>query len=487
MTLQQYLQNYHDTGVIPFHMPGHKRNMVFADYLLKLGADVDFTEIDATDDLHHAQGILKTCMRKAEKLWHSQHSYFMVNGSTGGILSGIRACTDYGDKILVARNCHKAVYNALELCGLQPLYLLPDYNEQYHIYGSISPERTEKILQNNPDIKLIVITSPTYEGILSDIRSLADIAHRFHIPLMVDEAHGSHLDLSPYFTGGAVKGGADISVQSLHKTLPSLTQSAVIHLNSELVSEKSLQRQLALFQTSSPSYILMASADACIERIKDCSLFATWYENLMLFQAKISPLQKLKIFGYTDKTEQYASVYGADCSKIVISCADTTLTGIQIADILHCKYHIDVEMSNLHTLILMTSMADTKENLLYLAQSLLEIDRQLDFAPTPQQDIYSKDIPESRFCIAEAVQKKNVCSVSVKESVGKISAEYIWIYPPGIPIITPGEVINSEITAIIHTAVCQNLNLQKTITEDNNRIAVVAEYRQKEQIKNKDR
>ena len=471
MTLWNYLNNYHHTGVIPFHMPAHKRNTAFADYLKNFAADIDFTEISATDDLHHADGILKECMHKAETLWNTQHSFFMVNGSTGGILSGIRACTHYGDKILVSRNCHKSVYNAIELFGLQPIYILPEYIEHYHIYGSISPEKTEKILQDNPDIKLIVITSPTYEGIISDIQSLSEIAHRFHIPLMVDEAHGSHLDLSPYFTGGAVKGGADIVVQSLHKTLPSLTQSAVIHLNSEIISSKSLQRQLAVFQTSSPSYILMSSTDSCIELVKDTSLFQSWYENLMLFKEKVKILQNFKIFGYTD-TIPKNSVFGFDYSKILISCADTVLTGNQLADILHKQYRIDFEMSNTETLLAMTSMADTKENLSYLAECLLSIDKQNIQGSRPLYQTIVRTVPESCF-IPSATLSEPYKTIFLEESIGKVSAEYIWIYPPGIPVITIGEVINEEIVTIIQTAIRQKLNLQKTVSENQNEIAVL--------------
>ncbi len=475
MTLGEYLKQYHNTGVIPFHMPGHKRNTDFAPYLKKLGADIDFTEIEPTDDLHHAQGILKTCMQKAEQLWGSKRSFFMVNGSTGGILAGIRACTDYGDKVLIARNCHKAVYNAIELFGLQPTYILPEYLEPYSVYGSISPEKVERILEKHTDIRLIVITSPTYEGIISDIRSLAEIAHRFHIPLIVDEAHGSHLDLSAYFKGGAVKGGADIVIQSLHKTLPSLTQSAVIHLNSEKVSAKSLQRQLSLFQTSSPSYLLMSSIDSCVELIKDKSLFKTWYDNLLLFREKISALNKLKILGYTDEINSFSAVFGFDYGKLLISCADTPLKGNQLAELLQQEYHMDFEMSSTDTLLAMTSMADTPENLLYLAESLLAVDKKITVTEHKAYDTYIRHIPESRLSIAKAVECKTVRTIPVSESIGSTCAEYIWIYPPGIPLITPGEVINCEITEIIKTAVCQNLNLQKTSSENNSEISVISD------------
>lgn len=228
MNLLEYLENYNKKNMIPMHMPGHKRNIELAPYLKKLYANCDFTEIYGMDDLHSPESILKEAMIRAENLWNSKHSYYLVNGSTGGILAGIRACTNRGDYVLVARNCHKSVYNAIDICGLKPIYILPNMIADLPIYSSVNPQVVYNQIEKNKKIKLVIITSPTYEGIISDIGKISEIAHSFDIPVLVDEAHGAHLDISPYFIGGAVKNGADVIVQSLHKTLPSLTQTGII-------------------------------------------------------------------------------------------------------------------------------------------------------------------------------------------------------------------------------------------------------------------
>ena len=212
--LYDKLKSYKESGIYPFHMPGHKRKDITNDGLLPY--NIDLTEIDGFDNLHNACGCIKEIEKKAEKLYCVNRALLLVNGATGGILASIRAMTDYGDKIIVARNCHKSVYNAIELCGLNPEYILPEYDENYGIFASISPQNLKTLLDKNPDTKLVIITSPTYEGIVSDIKSISDICHRYGAMLFVDEAHGAHFPFSEKFPSEAVKCGADVAVVSLH-------------------------------------------------------------------------------------------------------------------------------------------------------------------------------------------------------------------------------------------------------------------------------
>lgn len=473
MTLLEHLENYNNKKVTPLHMPGHKRNIKFAEYLEKLGAEYDFTEIYSMDDLHEPQGIIKACQQNAQIVWGSKHSYFLVNGSTGGILAGIRACTKSNDKVLVARNCHKSIYNAIELCNLTPKYILPNLLENLPSYSSVNPQTVYNALKESfskeEKISLVILTSPTYEGVISDIKSIAEIAHSFGVPVLVDEAHGSHLDISEFFTGGAVKGGADIVVQSLHKTLPSLTQTALIHLNSNIIKPEQLQRQLSIFQTSSPSYLLMSSIDSCIRFIQENKeFFSSWNDNLLYFKNKVSSLKNLSILSYTVSDEFYAF----DNSKIVISTVGTSINGSQIMDILRTQYNIELEMCSADYVIAMTSVADTKENLEVLANALIEIDksifkanREILFTTISELPPVSKNILESIYCETEEVE--------ISCSIGKISAEYVWVYPPGIPIITPGEIITENTINVINTATECNLNLQKTSSDNPNKISVI--------------
>ena len=474
MTLLEHLEKYNDKKITPFHMPGHKRNTHISDYLKKLGVEYDFTEISSMDDLHEPQGIIKECQQNAKSLWNSEHSYFLVNGSTSGIMAGIRACTHTNDRILVARNCHKSVYNAIELCNLIPKYILPDMLEELPVYSSVNPQAVYNVLNENfskgEKISLIVLTSPTYEGIISNIKQITEIAHSFGIPVLVDEAHGSHLDISEFFTGGAVKAGADIVVQSLHKTLPSLTQTAIVHLNSKIIKPEQLQRQLSIFQTSSPSYLLMSSIDCCIHFVQENkNLFNNWNNNLVYFKNRIASLKNLSILAYTTPKKFYAF----DNSKIVISTVGTTINGSQLMNILRTQYKIELEMCSADYVIAMTSIADTKEDFETLATALLEIDKNIS---TINRDILSatiSELPPVSKTIQNALYGKSQL-VDISYSIGKISAEYIWVYPPGIPIITPGEKITEDTVNVIETAIENNLNLQKTTSDKLNEISVIS-------------
>lgn len=472
MKLIEYIENYTNSNALPFHMPGHKRNLEFAQYLRLLGAKYDLTEIYNMDDLHNPKGIIKHCTEKAEKLWKSECSFLLVNGSTAGILAGIRACTSYGDTILVARNCHKSVYNAIELCGLNPIYNIPKISEKLPIYTSVNPDEIRKVISRESNIKLIILTSPTYEGIISNIREICTTAHKYGIPVLVDEAHGAHLDLSEYFTGGAIGGGADIVIQSLHKTLPSLTQTAILHINSDLVSYQKIKHQLSVFQTSSPSYIFISSIDSCIELIQNKSLFRCWNDNLNFFRERVKYLKNLKIINYTDNINEYQNIYCFDNSKIVISTSNTNINGNELSIILRKKFNIELEMCSGDYAIAMTSMADSRENIKCLANALLDIDSQISYLNRKSICANIKNLPEIVFEPSQ-IQNKEVVTVEVKKSFDKISAEYIWIYPPGIPVITPGEKISDETIQIINTAKNLKLNIQKTLSENLDNISII--------------
>lgn len=219
------LANYGNSGIYPFHMPGHKRQKTvdFNPY------KIDITEIEGFDNLHHAEGVLLEAQKKAEKLYGSEESHFLINGSTAGILSAVSACAK--KTVLIARNCHKAVYHAALIRNLDVYYVYPEIQEEFMLNGGINPADVERSLEEHPEIEAVVITSPTYDGIVSDVKRIAEIAHAYGKPLIVDEAHGAHFGFSKYFPENSVHLGADIVIHSLHKTLPSYTQTALIHIN----------------------------------------------------------------------------------------------------------------------------------------------------------------------------------------------------------------------------------------------------------------
>lgn len=422
-SLIKRLEQYEQQNNTPMHMPGHKRNPQIAPYLNHLSEQWDITEIEGFDNLHGAQGILKDAMEKASQHYGSDHTRFLVNGSTCGILAGIRSLTKRGDEILVARNCHKSVFHAIEICGLKPVFLLPPLMES-GIFGSVQPKQIEEKLKEHPNIKLVVVTSPTYEGVISDIASICTIAHQQNIPVLVDEAHGAHLDFHPCFSGGAVLAGADLVVQSLHKTLPSLTQTAILHTTGSRVNQKELDHQLSVFETSSPSYLLLASIDGCLGLLEK-ERFTPWVRALDSFYEKTASLQQLSILQTTK--EQFLR----DPSKIVIFSKN----GFRLGEELR-KRRIEPELIAPTFVLAMTGMGDTAKTLQTLANALFEIDL-LDFeetktvAPVPA-------LPHLAMLPETALQQEFEL-IPTNLATGRISAEYVWAYPPGIPLLIPGE------------------------------------------------
>ncbi len=434
-SLKQLLEQYRQQNILPMHMPGHKRNPELAPYLNHLSEQWDITEIQGFDNLHGAQGILKEAMERATKHWESDRSRFLVNGSTCGILAGIRALTKRGDQILVARNCHKSVFHAIELCGLQPVFLLPPLMKT-GLFGSLQPEQVEEKLKEYSDIKLVVVTSPTYEGVISDIFSICNIAHQRNIPVLVDEAHGAHLGFHPYFSGGAVKAGADVVVQSLHKTLPSLTQTAILHTNGSQVNAKRLDHELSVFETSSPSYLLLASIDGCMGQLRE-EYFTPWEQALKLFYQATASLKNLCILQKTK--EQFLR----DPSKIVI----LSKNGIRLGEELR-KRKIEPELIAPSFVLAMTGMGDTPKTLQALADALLEIDRlNLDEMKT---DPLVPRLPQLVMLPEQALEQEFEF-IPPNKAKGRISAEYIWAYPPGIPLLIPGEQIETVPDAPLHS------------------------------------
>lgn len=439
------LYQYSKSGVYPMHMPGHKRN-----FLLRNNPnlyELDITEIDGFDNLHDAQGVLKKGMEQLSKLYGSKKSFYLVNGSSGGLLAGIAASVKKGDKVLIARNCHKAVYHAVELLNLRPVHITPPVIDEYGIAGSIRVNEYDEILKENPDISLAVITSPTYEGIVSDVKKIAEKLHKLNIPLLVDEAHGAHLGFSEKFPKNSVQCGADIVVQSFHKTLPSFTQTAVIHYNSDIVNLKSLEHQLRVFQTSSPSYLFMMSIDNCVDilRRESKQLFNYYQKQLSLFGRRMRSLKHLEVLFYgNSEAKKHPEVFNYDPGKLVISTRKTSMTGAELCEILLKKYKIQLEMSSGNYAIAMTSFFDTYEGFVRLANALLAIDSDLKREDNNGfTSIIQFPKPQVIKTPAE-VQYSDSILIETEKAEGKISKEFVFAYPPGIPLLAPGEKVTAE-------------------------------------------
>ena len=475
--LLERLTEYAGSDAYPFHMPGHKRREIpdgipggFPDPY-----GIDITEIDGFDNLHHAEGILKDAMDEAAAIYGADRSWYLVNGSTCGILSAVFATTENGGKILTARNCHKAVYHAICLNRLEAEYLYPEEITEFGINGGIRAEDVRKALEkdamrcagNSGDVRgkitkiqAVLITSPTYEGVVSDIRAIADAAHEYGIPLIVDEAHGAHLEYADQchsFPKSALEYGADIVIQSLHKTLPCFTQTAILHVKGKLVDQDRISRYLSMFQTSSPSYLFMAGMERCIRYMDGDGRneMIRYEKRLERFMERMEGLQVLEVLD-REICGKYRTVAGWDPSKIVVStmCAED-FHGEELAETLRRKYHLEMEMTAPEYVIAMTSLMDTEEGFERLGTALLEIDgalrrrtesgRKEKAASETPEGLESKvSHPVRRMLICEAMDADTE-RTAFQDTVGKVSAEFAYLYPPGIPIIAPGEVFTDAI------------------------------------------
>ena len=482
--LLERLTEYAGSDAYPFHMPGHKRREIpdgipggFPDPY-----GIDITEIDGFDNLHHAEGILKDAMDEAAAIYGADQSWYLVNGSTCGILSAVFATTENGGKILTARNCHKAVYHAICLNRLEAEYLYPEEITEFGINGGIRAEDVRKALEKDAmrcagnsgnvrgkitKIQAVLITSPTYEGVVSDIRAIADAAHEYGIPLIVDEAHGAHLEYADQchsFPKSALEYGADIVIQSLHKTLPCFTQTAILHVKGKPVDQDRVSRYLSMFQTSSPSYLFMAGMERCIRYMDGDGRngMVRYEKRLERFMERMEGLQVLEVLD-REICGKYRTVAGWDPSKIVVSTMRAEdFHGEELAETLRRKYHLEMEMTAPEYVIAMTSLMDTEEGFERLGTALLEIDGALRHCVEPEQQKEKGESKEKERCetpevteskVLHPVRRMLICEAmnadtertAFQDTVGKVSAEFVYLYPPGIPIIAPGEVFTDAI------------------------------------------
>lgn len=441
MNLYEKLINYGRSDYYPFHMPGHKRNTEIMPEFHPYA--IDITEIEGFDNLHEPEDILKEEMKRAAQIFGAGETYFSVNGSSGGLLAAISACTRHGEEILVARNCHKSVYNAILINELRPVYLYPQVDQKFGITLGILPEDVDNMLKEHPACRTVVLVSPTYEGMVSDIRRIAQIVHSHKAVLIVDEAHGAHFPFEEKFPISAVSLGADIVIQSIHKTLPAFTQTALVHVQGERADRKRLRQFLSVFQSTSPSYVLMAGICFCMEFLeKDGeAYFKNYRENLEGFYEKAKGLKHIFLLP-ADSYEGFEK----DRSKLVISVKNTALKGKELYDMLLQRYHLQMEMAKDSYVLAMTSVLDTGEGFLRLWNALEELDREMDGR--------NKTKRSDCFCEKETGRRLRLTSyeASLKETEwipfdraeGRICGTYIYLYPPGIPLLCPGEEIDEE-------------------------------------------
>ncbi len=470
MLLDEKLKAYGNSDVYPFHMPGHKRQDLGMEQIYSM----DITEIEGFDDLHDSQEILKEAQERATELYDARKAYYLVNGSTCGILAAVSASVKRRGKILVARNSHKSLYHALFLMELEPVYLYPTITRQ-GIQGQITPEMVVNKLKEDPEIQAVFLTSPTYDGIVSDIQAIAAIVHQYEIPLIVDEAHGAHFGMHPYFPENATRLGADLVITSLHKTLPAFTQTALLLVCSKRVPVEKIEQYLHIYQTSSPSYLLMASMEKCITYVREKGVQAweQYVNRLEQFYEKTKHLKHLQILRKECMDEK--ECFDFDREKILIF--PEKIDGKTLHRKLLDNHQLEMEMVTDTYVLAMTSIMDTDQGFERLLEALYAIDAELiktDINETDQSQgtlsttqkwmnrvevdkIYEENKIRVKLSEIEAYEKT---TCPIQDAVGQVSAEFVFLYPPGIPILVPGEEISETKAAQLQLCIEKNLNLK---------------------------
>lgn len=396
----------------------------------------------------------------------------------------------------MSRNCHKSAYHGACMNHLRVEYIYPQIITGYGIQGGLSPADIERLLISHPETQAVLIVSPTYDGIVSDIQAIAQIVHRRRIPLIVDEAHGAHFSFGRRagFPHSALELGADVVIQSLHKTLPSFTQTAVMHVKEGFADFNKIDRYVSMFQSSSPSYVLMAGIDNCIRWMdqEGEQAMIQLSERLDKLRSKLGGMRYLRLIGV--EVEGKNEVYRLDRSKLTITVRGSGMTGPELGEWLRRDYHLEMEMCGSDYVTAITTLADSQEGFDRLCRSLLEIDKILgenrqermkkktagDEAGEIKQDFVDKWMENKSFCgwphicmtIAEAMERPGT-SVPIEECSGMISAEFIYLYPPGIPIVTPGELLKPELVELVKQYKQYRLPVQGTVDPKVDHVIIV--------------
>lgn len=427
-----------------FHTPGHKRGQGSFKAFQQLVGDrtlqADLPELPELDNLFAPQGAIAQAQTLAAQTFGAEQTWFLANGSTAGIMAAILATCHPGDKILLPRNVHQSVISGLILSGAMPIFLQPEYDASLDIAHSVTPETVAIALQAHPDAKAILIVYPTYYGVCGEIQAIADLAHAAGIPLLVDEAHGAHFAFHPDLPISALSAGADLTVQSTHKTLSALTQASMLHVQGERIDRDRIARSLQLVQSTSPNYLLLASLDAARAQmaIEGKELMARTLELSDHARSRIAELPNLKVFQPKD--------WALDKTRLTVTVTKLGIDGFTADEILHQNLGVTAELPSLQHLTFIISLGNTETDIDRLVQALQQLPSG-SFSPT---QISEFDLPETVMSPREAFFAGSE-TVETHLAIDRVSAELICPYPPGIPVLLPGERITKGAIASLNT------------------------------------
>lgn len=455
---------YAKREVLPFHVPGHKNGKgAEKDFYEFMGPNpfkIDVTIFDLVDGLHNPKSHIKEAQELAAEAFGAEKTLFCVHGTSGAIQAMIIASVKAGEKILVPRNTHKSINAGIVLSGCIPIYMQPDIDKDLGIAHGVSPETVTRTLEEHPDAAAVLVINPTYYGVSSDLTKIAEIVHEYDIPLLVDEAHGPHLKFSDKLPRCAMDAGADICCQSTHKLTGALTQASMLHMQGDRINHNHVKQCLSLLQTTSPSYILLASLDTTRKQLatEGEKLISYSISLAQSFRERINKIPGFYCFG--EEVLDGKGRFAFDPTKVTVTAKDLGLHGYELDKILIEKYNIQVELSDFYNVLFITTYGDREKDINKVIEALEDISK--TYSEHNKLAKNFKEIPD----IPEMIQIPRESFFSKKtrkpidECVGEISGEFIFAYPPGIPVLIPGERITEDMLHYIFELRDSDLSVQ---------------------------
>ena len=455
----QALCEYRENRIVSFDVPGHKQgkgNPVLTEFLGKQCMSVDVNSMKPLDNLCHPVSVIKEAEELMADAFGAAHAFFMVNGTSSAVQAMVMSVCKRGDKIIMPRNVHRSSINALIVCGAVPVYVNPGVNKQLGIPLGMSVDSVKRAIKQHPDAKAIIVNNPTYYGVCSNLREIVRIAHEAGMKVLVDEAHGTHFYFGDYMPLSAMSVGADMAAVSMHKTGGSLTQSSALLLG-EGISEGYVRQIINLTQTTSASYLLLSSLD--ISRRNLALNGKSIFERVTtLANYGIKEINKLGgLYAFSRELINGDTVFDFDPTKISVHTRDIGLAGIEVYDILRDKYEIQIEFGDIGNILAIVSVGDKILNLERLISALYEIKRLYSKSSAGMLD--HEYIEPVVVCSPQEAFYSNKIQLPLKETLGKICAEFVMCYPPGIPILAPGELITKDALEYIIYAKAKGCNL----------------------------
>lgn len=442
------LKEYQRQGTISFHVPGHKHGVGIPDLVKVWGKTIfehDLTIMPDMDSIYKPHGIIADAQRLAAEAFGAEHAYFMVNGTTSAIQGMLMAALKPEDKVIVPRNVHKSVVSGMILAGVEPVYVQPPIDDYLGVVMGMTVDGVRQALRQYPEAKAVFTVNTTYYGMAPELEQIVELAHEYEIPVLVDEAHGSHFKFHRLLPPAAMEAGADMAASSIHKLAGSLTQSSMLFLQGEYLDPYEVKATLNLTQTTSPSYLLLASLDAARQQLvfrgetllTEAMNLANWARHEIN-----QNIPGLYVYGNDMVGLPGCPAY--DPTKLVINVRALGVSGFEVERILRNGFHIQVDLSDLYNVLCVVTIGDTKQTVRALVSALREIASRFRPRDVREEKISLPPIPELAFLPREAYYAETR-KMPLTQAAGKIVAEMLMAYPPGIPLIAPGEILTQEI------------------------------------------